>query len=124
MRDLIDKTGENRAVRMFLALYGGMTGISVKQMKIHLEHSGFNDCWPAWVIDPANQGHLTKGGAQDWLRHLFALEQGEQPADERKDAASKAAVPYQVGDRFILITPELAAELDQVRALAEKGERK
>ncbi len=71
--DLID--GENRAVRCFLMLYGNTGGsTSVKSMKIHLEHSGFNDCWPSWVIDPANAGHLTKAGAQDWLRHLFALE--------------------------------------------------
>lgn len=75
-RELLDDDGENRAVRCFLSMYGCMNSPSVKSMKIHLEHSGFNDCWPAWVTDPANAGHLTKGGAQHWLRHLFALEEG------------------------------------------------
>lgn len=81
-RDLLDNDGENRAVRCFLGIYQ-CGSPSVKQMKIHLEHSGFNDCWPEWVTDPKNAGHLTKGGAQDWLRYLFALE----------DRAAKPAVP-------------------------------
>lgn len=80
MRELLDADGENRAVRSFLAQFqcGGDSGI--KAMKIHLEHSGFNDCWPAWVV--GSSGHLTKGGAQSWLRHLFALERVE-PIDQR-----------------------------------------
>lgn len=79
MRDLLDDVGENRAIRSFLALYGTTTGISVDYMRTHMRLSGFK-LWPAWV--DTFDGHLTKGGAQDWLRYLFALEQGEQPADE------------------------------------------
>lgn len=78
MRNLLDKDGENRAVRMFLALYGGNPGVTVEQMRKHLTLLGY-ELWPAWASDLTPHGHLTKGGAQDWLRYLFAL---EQPADE------------------------------------------
>lgn len=76
--DLIDKEdGENRAVRSFLMLYGGATGLSVGQMRDHMEMSGWDGCWPAWVAEVASGHHLTKGGAQGWLRYLFSLEQAE-----------------------------------------------
>lgn len=71
-RDLLDEDGENRAVRCFLAQYQCGSSCSTKRMKTHLEQSGFKDCWPDWVN--TNGGHLTKGGAQAWLRYLFALE--------------------------------------------------
>lgn len=73
-RDLIDSDGENRAVRCFLMLYGGTNSPTVEQMRMHLAASGFEECWPDWAA--SEYGHLTKGGAQDWLRHLFALEAG------------------------------------------------
>jgi len=73
-RELLDDDGENRAVRAFLLMYGGTEGGSIGKMRRHLEHSGFENCWPEWVgAAPYNQ-HLTKGGAQAWIRHLFALE--------------------------------------------------
>ena len=72
MRTLLDTDGENRAVRMFLALYGSSYGITIRQMKCHLGAAGFGGAWPTWVNE--HDGHLTKGGAQDWLRHLFNLE--------------------------------------------------
>jgi hypothetical protein len=71
MRDLLDEDGENRAVRAFLMLYGGQS-VTAKQMSDHLRYSGY-DHTPSWVKD--SPGHLTKGGAQLWLRELFALEQ-------------------------------------------------
>jgi hypothetical protein len=71
MRDLIDDEGENQAVRMFLLLYGGNNGCTTGLMRYHLKASGFNGLWPEW----ANKDmHLTKAGAQLWLRHLFNLE--------------------------------------------------
>lgn len=74
-QELIDTDGENRAVRMFLALYGGACGITTDKMRKHLEMAGFSGAWPEW----ANQNmHLTKAGAQLWIRHLFALEQPPQ----------------------------------------------
>ena len=72
MKNLIDEEGENRAVRMFLALYGGHSGVTKEQMRKHLQMSGFDGAWPEWVT--THDGHLTKGGAQLWIRHLFSLE--------------------------------------------------
>jgi hypothetical protein len=70
-RDLVDEDGENRAVRTFLQLYGGTASVTTDQMRNHLAMSGFEDYWPDWTVEDM---HLTKGGAQDWLRYLFALE--------------------------------------------------
>ena len=70
MRKLIDDDGENRAVRAFLMLYGNNT-VTAKGMAAHMKASGYPFV-PEWV-DKA-PGHLTKGGAQDWLRMLFELE--------------------------------------------------
>lgn len=70
VRDLLDSDGENRAVRAFLMLYG-CGNPTAKQMAEHMRLSGFNFV-PDWV--ERSPGHLTKGGAQLWLRMLFALE--------------------------------------------------
>jgi hypothetical protein len=82
MADLLDpEDGENRAVRSFLACYGGACGVTVIQMRDHMRRSGF-PFWPDWV-EPMGREHLTKGGAQQWLRHLFALEaQGTAEANQ------------------------------------------
>ena len=72
-RDLV-VDGENRAVRSFLACYGCTPGITVKQMRDHLEASGYS-YWPEWVDAQSNWPiHLTKNGAQGWLRYLFDME--------------------------------------------------
>lgn len=70
--DLIDTDGENRAVRAFLLLYGTAGGVTTGSMALHLSRSGF-PFWPKWVESEGGM-HLTKGGAQAWLRHLFDLE--------------------------------------------------
>lgn len=74
--ELDDEDGENRAVRSFLMLYGGNDGSQIKiaDMRRHMQRSGFDGCWPDWIDQPDNQVGLTKGGAQSWLRYLFALE--------------------------------------------------
>jgi hypothetical protein len=72
MRDLMDDDGENRAVRNFLMMYGCTTSPSIEGMRDHMAGSGFDGCWPEWAA--TESGFLTKGGAQDWLRHLFGLE--------------------------------------------------
>ena len=76
--EMVDDEGENQAVRMFLALYGGACGVTVEQMRKHLKMAGFDGAWPEWAN--SNNGHLTKAGAQLWIRHLFAL---EQPAQQK-----------------------------------------
>lgn len=70
--DLLHEDGENNAVRMFLAAYG-CGSPSIKEMKNHLECCGF-PFWPEWADKYEDTTHLTKGGAQDWIRHLFSLE--------------------------------------------------
>ena len=73
---LIDEDGENLAVRVFLMRYGGASTTST-QMAAHMRALGF-DVVPDWVGQAP--GHLTKGGAQLWLRMLFGLEQPAAPA--------------------------------------------
>jgi hypothetical protein len=87
-RDLLDTDGENLAVRWFLAMYGGTTSPTVGQMRRHLEACGF-PCWPEWAAAP-NDDHLTKGGAQDWLRYLFELETRVLYSGRVRDASAKA----------------------------------
>lgn len=76
-QDLLDEDGENLAVRMFLMHYGCCNSPTVGSMREHLRLAGFDGCWPEWVGNAEGgffEGHLTKGGAQDWLRYLFVLE--------------------------------------------------
>lgn len=67
-----DAEGENKAVRCFLMLYG-QAGLTVGQMRKHMAMSGFKS-WPTWVETEHDGAHLTKAGAQLWIRHLFALD--------------------------------------------------
>ena len=71
-RELLDADGENRAVRAFLMIYG-TPGLTIGKMRTHMTMSG-HPHWPDWAEDSLEHAHLTKGGAQHWLRHLFALE--------------------------------------------------
>ena len=74
IEDLVDpEDGENRAVRAFLMVYGTTPSVTTSLMKRHLELSDY-PYWPDWADKPEAQGHLTKGGAQSWIRHLFSLE--------------------------------------------------
>ena len=73
--DLLDEDGENRALRSFLMQYGS-TGLTVAAMAQHMRRSGWeSEYWPDFArrVDNAGQ-HLTKGGAQVWIRHLLAME--------------------------------------------------
>ena len=90
MKGLLDTDGENRAVRMFLALYGGACGVTIGKMRKHLEMAGFNgDAWPAWAALAHDDVHLTKMGAQMWIRHLFALEQNIDTSAKRVHISDK-----------------------------------
>lgn len=71
---LIDTDGENIAVRWFLAGYGACSIHNVGAMQKFMGNCGY-PFWPAWCDEPGEAGqHLTKAGAQLWLRHLFNLE--------------------------------------------------
>lgn len=63
---------ENKALRMFLAYYGGNEGVTIQGMRSHLKYAGFNGYWPEWVN--TEEGHLTKSGAQLWIRYILAAE--------------------------------------------------
>jgi hypothetical protein len=86
MKDLLDSDGENRAVRNFLMFYGGACGINTKSMRYNMTMSGFDGAWPAWANDDM---HLTKAGAQLWLRHLFDLEKNIDTSEERVHVSDK-----------------------------------
>jgi hypothetical protein len=87
---ILDTDGENQAVRCFLQLYGGAKSVTVGSMCNHLAASGFDGYWPEWVNDPANAGHLAKGGAQLWIRHLLALEKAAVDHREQFEQACYA----------------------------------
>jgi len=70
---IIDEDGENQAIRAFLTLYGNNT-VTVEQMGNHMIRSGYAEWCPGWITDKHEQGHLSKGGAQDWLRFMFTKE--------------------------------------------------
>lgn len=70
---LRDADGENFAVRYFLAQYSGGGKQTIGNMMQHLDYCGF-PYWPAKMEQYDKDSHMTKGDAQDWLRHLFSLE--------------------------------------------------
>lgn len=119
-KELLDSDGENRAVRMFLALYGGASGVTTDQMRKHLKMSGFDGAWPDWV----NQNvHLTKGGAQLWLRHLFAL---ERPSTLESNGGRTGWPPGLLQDDCTGLSKWLASKPDArecVRRALEQSER-
>jgi hypothetical protein len=82
-RELVDELdGENRAVRTFLLQYSCDRSTTVGAMLAHMNRSGWRGLCPAWVLEVRPETHLTKGGAQSWIRHLFGLESGAAPSPE------------------------------------------
>lgn len=63
--------GENQAIRMFLMRHAGSDAVTTKQMREHLTMAGYEGCWPDWAN---TDQHLTKAGAQSWIRYLISLE--------------------------------------------------
>lgn len=76
---LVYEDGENQAVRMFLAFYGGQSGITTLKMRRHLSMAGYEGMWPEWAN---REMHLTKAGAQLWIRYLLDLEKAQQHPDD------------------------------------------
>lgn len=74
LADLLDISGENKAVRSFLLHYQ-VSGISVGALREHMTQGGWDGCWPEAISRLAGQAMLTPAHAQAWLRHLFDLEQ-------------------------------------------------
>ncbi len=72
MRQILDDEGENLAVRSFLMQYSCDRSITAEEMCRHMKLSGWDEFWPTWA--PGSNAHLTKAGAQIWLRLLFNLE--------------------------------------------------
>lgn len=112
-KDLLDEEGENLAVRTFLRQYT-LPGITVGVMRDCLEMAGWDGCWPEFVTKAHRDDHLTKAGAQIWLRHLFSLElqavfRGVEAANVPDDAQLDAVIPPGLDARF---ERELAAVCD------------
>lgn len=86
-RDLVDEEGENRAVRTFLMQYSCDRSGTVGAMLAHMNMSGWRGTAPDFALNVRPETHLTKAGAQIWLRHLFGLEGGNtnQVGCERDD---------------------------------------
>lgn len=84
IRDLLDSDGENRAVRTFLMQYSCDRATTVAAMGQHMNRSGWpSEYWPPFARNADNAGsHLTKAGAQLWIRHLFSLESAAPTAGE------------------------------------------
>ena len=113
--DLIDDDGENRAVRAFLSLYqNGAT--SVREMVVHMAHLGWSNN-PAWVIEALDEP-LTKGGAQLWIRHLFALEKAKPvAAPHARDAVAWTPdTGYVFADTKPVVVPDDAIDWEGVAA--------
>lgn len=68
----LDEDGENWPLRCFLMQYGGNTSHNVLSMRDHMRLCGFDGFWPEWVEH--ENGHLTKAGAQLWIKFLISLE--------------------------------------------------
>lgn len=112
-RALVDEDGENRAVRWFLAAYRN-PGMSVGGMKAHLKLSGY-PLWPDWVERCHPSEHLTKAGAQLWIRHLFSLE-ATPPAAPVQDDIPKIGCVNHDCDKCKAAAP--VQELEKAAAMA------
>ncbi len=85
LRDLLGEDGENRALRSFLMQYG-LPGLTVGAMRDHMKRSGWGgEYWPFFVSASNRDAHLTKGGAQVWIRHLLAMEVASRLAEVDDD---------------------------------------
>ncbi len=73
-RELMDEEGENQAVRSFLMQYSCDRSITVGAMLAHMNHCGWRDLAPPFALAVRPETHLTKSGAQIWIRHLLSLE--------------------------------------------------
>lgn len=110
---LLDDDGENRAVRAFLMMYG-VPGLTVAAMRVHMTRCGFPH-WPEWVTE-GSASHLTKAGAQLWLRHLFALE------DVKPTSSAFASIRVTIGAHHaeVEITRDQLANADGQREYMRK----
>ena len=121
MKNLIDTDGENQAVRAFLQMYG-IPGLTAEQMHDHMCVSGYKGTSPEWVFEAP--GFLTKGGAQHWLRKLFALELDTGYAELLGELAGYRAWMQQTQIEMLRLeetTQQLKAELAAVNTEANYG---
>jgi hypothetical protein len=118
--DLLDDDGENRAVRSFLMQYSCDRAITVAAMGQHMNRSGWpSEYWPPFArsVDSAGQ-HLTKAGAQIWIRHLISLE-ATQPTGQAATAASTP--PHCLADPDDMLPPDLMRRNLQSRIAERKA---
>lgn len=73
-REMLDDEGENLAVRSFLMQYSCDRAVTIDRMREHMDLCGWAGCWPEFVEKAGSLEHLTKAGAQLWIRHLLDME--------------------------------------------------
>lgn len=83
--NLLDDEGENQAVRSFLMQYSCDRAVTVDQMRKHMDLCGWSGCWPEFVEKAGSKEHLTKAGAQIWIRHLIDMERRAAPSASASD---------------------------------------
>lgn len=72
--DLLDSDGENRALRSFLRLYSPDRSITINEMRAQMDLAGWSLEYCPDFARIGSSEHLTKSGAQIWIRHLFGME--------------------------------------------------
>lgn len=91
---LIDTDGENRALRSFLLQYTCDRPTTVGAMLAHMNRSGWRGMAPAFALSVRPETHLTKGGAQVWIRHLLSLEATTTAAIPSTSAEARKLVAW------------------------------
>lgn len=116
-RDLVDEEGENRAVRTFLMQYSCDRSVTVGAMLAHMNMSGWRGTAPDFALNVRPETHLTKAGAQLWLRQLFSLEGGNtnQVGCERDDGLLNIHAESETCE--VCSAPAAGTEKDAVSAI-------
>ena len=115
--DLLDTDGENKAIRSFLRFYL-KPGITIGEMRDNMESSGWDGCWPDSIGAADWNSTLTKFEAQDWLRHLFSLEQPAVPTSSDLEVRAGQMPDYardQAGAGAVDVDARFERELEMVR---------
>lgn len=93
IRELLDEEGENLAVRSFLMQYSCDRAVTVGAMLAHMNRSGWREAAPEFALSVRPETHLTKAGAQIWIRHLFSLESAAPTAGEASARTDESCLP-------------------------------
>lgn len=105
-QQLVDEDGENQALRDFLMQYSCDRPMTIGAMLAHMNRAGWRGLAPAFALDARPERHLTKSGAQTWIRHLINLEntvrqEGAERATIQTINSSRAARTFEYVNRRV-----------------------